>query len=81
MLPAVAPHARILRYGYQSGWFGKEAMQQNASIVADRLLRALRRKREVPAYFNSHSQLADVVRMFRSVRCSLWRTASAGWSC
>ena len=81
MLPAVAPHARILRYGYQSEWFGKEAMQQNASIVADRLLRALRRKREVPAYFNSHSQLADVVRMFRSVRCSLWRTASAGWSC
>ncbi|KAF2804502.1 uncharacterized protein BDZ99DRAFT_363154, partial [Mytilinidion resinicola] len=46
MLPAVAPHARIMRYGYQSEWFGKEAMQQNVSTVADRLLRALRRKRE-----------------------------------
>ncbi|KAJ4382592.1 hypothetical protein N0V86_001814 [Didymella sp. IMI 355093] len=46
MLPAVAPNARIMRYGYESQWFGKEAMQQSASIVADRLLRALKRKRK-----------------------------------
>ncbi|KAF9728645.1 Nephrocystin-3-like protein 2 [Paraphaeosphaeria minitans] len=46
MLPVVAPNARIMRYGYQSQWFGKEAMQQSASTVADRLLRALKRKRE-----------------------------------
>jgi hypothetical protein len=48
MLPAVAPHARIMRYGYESQWFGKEAMQQSATTVAERLLRALKRKREVP---------------------------------
>jgi hypothetical protein len=47
MLPAVAPHARIMRYGYQSQWFGEGAMRQKASTVAQRLLLALRRKREV----------------------------------
>jgi hypothetical protein len=46
MLPAVAPNARIMRYGYESQWFGQEAMQQSASTVAERLLRALKRKRE-----------------------------------
>jgi hypothetical protein len=47
MLPAVAPNARIMRYGYQSQWFGKEMMQQSVSTVADRLLRALKRTRKV----------------------------------
>jgi hypothetical protein len=47
MLPAVAPNARIMRYGYQSQWFGKEMMQQSVSTVAERLLRALKRTRKV----------------------------------
>jgi hypothetical protein len=47
MLPAVAPHARIMRYGYQSQWFGEGAMRQNASTVAQRLLLALQRERKV----------------------------------
>lgn len=47
MLPAVAPHARIMRYGYESQWFGEGAMRQKASTVAQRLLLALRRKRGV----------------------------------
>ncbi|KAF2807746.1 uncharacterized protein BDZ99DRAFT_446597 [Mytilinidion resinicola] len=46
MLPAVAPNARIMRYGYQSQWFGEGAMRQKASTVARRLLLALKRKRE-----------------------------------
>ncbi|KAG9201349.1 hypothetical protein G6514_005721 [Epicoccum nigrum] len=46
MLLAVAPDARIMRYGYESQWFGQEAMQQSVSTVAERLLRALKRKRE-----------------------------------
>ncbi|KAF2474772.1 uncharacterized protein BDR25DRAFT_255199 [Lindgomyces ingoldianus] len=45
MLPAVAPNARIMRYGYQSQWFGEGAMRQKASTVAQRLLLALQRKR------------------------------------
>jgi len=50
MLPAVAPDARIMRYGYQSHWFGEGAMRQNASTVAQRLLVALRRKRKECAF-------------------------------
>lgn len=46
MLPTVAPNARIMRYGYQSWWFGDGAMRQKVSTVAQRLLLALRRKRE-----------------------------------
>jgi hypothetical protein len=47
MLPAIAPCARIMRYGYQSQWFGEGAMRQKASTVAQRLLLALRRRRGV----------------------------------
>ena len=47
MLPAVAPGARIMRYGYQSQWYGKEAIRQKTSTVAKRLLLALQRRREV----------------------------------
>jgi hypothetical protein len=50
MLPAVAPRARIMRYGYQSQWFGGGAMRQKASTVAQRLLLALRRRREVRVF-------------------------------
>ncbi|KAF2138911.1 uncharacterized protein K452DRAFT_233233, partial [Aplosporella prunicola CBS 121167] len=45
MLRALAPNLRIMRYGYQSQWFGKDAMRQKASVVAHRLLLALKRKR------------------------------------
>ncbi|KAH6383964.1 hypothetical protein HBI60_252390 [Parastagonospora nodorum] len=50
MLPAVVPNARIMRYGYQSQWFGQEMMQQSVSTVAERLLRALKRTRKDVAF-------------------------------
>jgi len=81
MLPAVAPNARIMRYGYQSQWFGKEAMQQSASTVAERLLRALKRKRKVPTVPDWRGVPADCVRINCFVHCYLWRTVLAGWSC
>ncbi|KAF2176599.1 hypothetical protein K469DRAFT_678515 [Zopfia rhizophila CBS 207.26] len=46
MLPSVASNARVLRYGYESQWFGKNAIRQKASTVAERLLLALKRERE-----------------------------------
>jgi hypothetical protein len=49
MLPSVAPNARVLRYGYESGWFGDNAIRQKTFTVADRFLLALRRDREVYA--------------------------------
>jgi hypothetical protein len=47
MLPALAPNARIMQYGYESQWFGKEIMQQSVSTVAERLLEALHQTRKV----------------------------------
>jgi hypothetical protein len=67
MLPAVAGSARIMRYGYQSQWFGEGAMRQKASTVAQRLLLALQRRREV------HSACLGRVTMSNSgriVRCA-----------
>ncbi|KAF2023966.1 hypothetical protein EK21DRAFT_15121, partial [Setomelanomma holmii] len=65
MLPAVAPHARIMHYGYQSQWFGEGAMRQKASTVAQRLLLALRRRREdcplPPLLFIAHCFGGQVV--------------------
>jgi hypothetical protein len=68
MLPAVAPNARIMRYGYESQWFGQEAVQQSASTVAERLLRALKRERKVATFPVGRRVSADLVRMFCSVR-------------
>ena len=47
MLPSVVPDARILRYGYESAWFGRAEMRQQVSAVAQRLLLTLRRVRKV----------------------------------
>ncbi|CAG8979288.1 hypothetical protein HYALB_00012671 [Hymenoscyphus albidus] len=46
MLPQAAPNARILRYGYESEWFGENAISQKTTTVADRLLLTLRRERK-----------------------------------
>jgi len=45
-----------MRYGYESQWFGKDAIRQNTSAVADRLILALARERKV-------SQLVGLIRM------------------
>ena len=47
MLAAVMPRARIMRYGYESQWFGDDAIRQKASTVAQRLLLSLERKKKV----------------------------------
>lgn len=47
MLPATVPSARIMRYGYKSGWFGQDSIKATASSVAQKLLLALRRERRV----------------------------------
>lgn len=47
MLPSALDDARIMRYGYQSQWFDKDALEQNASRVAPSLLDALKRIRKV----------------------------------
>lgn len=50
MLPAVVPSARIMRYGYESRWFGddtEDTVRLKASTIAKQLLLQLNIEREV----------------------------------
>lgn len=46
-LPAVVPRARIMRYGYNSRWFGKEATRTKTSDISQAFLLDLKEFREV----------------------------------
>lgn len=49
MLPSIAPQARIMRYGYESQWFGdnkSSTVRLRASTIADQLLHELNFERE-----------------------------------
>ncbi|XP_014554863.1 hypothetical protein COCVIDRAFT_103834, partial [Bipolaris victoriae FI3] len=46
MLPAVAPNARIMRYGYASLWFGHIEMRHGMALMAGRFLRVLNQQRK-----------------------------------
>ena len=47
MLPKAIPNTRILRFGYESQWLGREAIQQRLPLVADQLLYGLMALRKV----------------------------------
>jgi hypothetical protein len=47
MLPSAVPNARIMRYGYMSNWFGADAIRTNVTNLAQRLLSAIKRDRNV----------------------------------
>ncbi|KAI4593903.1 hypothetical protein KJ359_008947 [Pestalotiopsis sp. 9143b] len=47
MLPAALPKARIMAFGYESYWYGENAIKQTVSSVAGQLLKALDAKRVV----------------------------------
>ena len=42
MLPHAIPRARIMRFGYDSQWFGEDPIKQRLSTVAEELLSCLR---------------------------------------
>ncbi|KAI9712572.1 MAG: hypothetical protein M1828_001673 [Chrysothrix sp. TS-e1954] len=46
MLPNVVPSARIMRYGYESQWFGKGAMHVRVMDIANEFLKETRRYRK-----------------------------------
>lgn len=54
MLPSAVPNARIMRYGYESQWFGDSVIHTKVTDVARRLLRALQRLRKVCQLENEH---------------------------
>ena len=47
MLPHAIPNTRILRFGYESQWLGKDAIQQRLPLIADQLLHGLMLARQV----------------------------------
>ena len=47
MLPDAAPTARIMRFGWESKWIGRDSIDQRCSTVADQLLDSLRTVRMV----------------------------------
>lgn len=47
MLPKAAPQARIMRFGWESQWIGRDFIDQRCSTVAEQLLDDLRTVREV----------------------------------
>lgn len=53
MLPTAIPESRILRFGYASQWFGKDAINQRLPIVAEQLLRGLAVMRKVWQFFDA----------------------------
>jgi curved DNA-binding protein CbpA len=55
MLPKAVPEARIMRFGYDSLWLGKEAIKTRLSTIANKLLLVLKREREVSSLFTFSS--------------------------
>ena len=49
MLPNAIPEARIMRFGYDSMWLGRDPVRTNLRTIADGLLAALALEREVGA--------------------------------
>ncbi|KAL8937621.1 MAG: hypothetical protein Q9216_004336 [Gyalolechia sp. 2 TL-2023] len=56
MLPAAIPNSRILRFGYESQWLGKDAIQQRLSSVAEQLLRGLMESRKALVSAKLHEE-------------------------
>ncbi|KAI4191398.1 MAG: hypothetical protein LQ348_003532 [Seirophora lacunosa] len=65
MLPAALPNSRILRFGYESQWLGKDAIQQRLSSVAEQLLRGLMETRKALVSAKLHEE--DYPFVIRSV--------------
>jgi hypothetical protein len=57
MLPSAVPNARIMRFSYESRWFGEHAVKQRLTAVAERLLRSLSWERKVN---NKKAELINV---------------------
>ena len=83
MLPAVVPQARVIRYGYESQWFGEETISLKASTVAQRLLRSLTRERKVSLvcaaieHHDTDSNLETSLSASDVYRTLLWRACSS----
>ncbi|THY81538.1 hypothetical protein D6C92_10335 [Aureobasidium pullulans] len=56
MLPSIASNARIMRYGYESAWFGSEAIKQSTTDAAEEFLDDLKGLRGAMIHARLHSK-------------------------
>lgn len=77
MLPAKLPRARIMSYGYQSYWFGDDAVKTSIDGVATKLLQDLKYERKLcrdrPLLLVGHcfgGLVIQKVRMPEQIECS-----------
>ena len=50
MLPSAVPNARIMRFGYDSMWLGRNPVRTNIRDIANKLHKALVLERKVGLY-------------------------------
>jgi hypothetical protein len=83
MLPEAVPNARIMRYGYESRWFGDDTVDTvrlKASSIAPQLLQELDIEREVgiaPLFATEHAadmnMFIEMPRSTTNLYCPLFR--------
>ncbi|THX69509.1 hypothetical protein D6D04_10253 [Aureobasidium pullulans] len=56
MLPSIASSARIMRYGYESAWFGSETIKQSTTDAAEEFLDDLKSLRKAMIHARLHSK-------------------------
>ncbi|THZ90977.1 hypothetical protein D6C88_03825 [Aureobasidium pullulans] len=56
MLPSIASNVRIMRYGYESAWFGSDAIKQSTTDAAEEFLDDLKGLREAMIHARLHSK-------------------------
>ena len=63
MLPSVISNARIMRFGYDSMWLGRDPVRTNIRVIANNLQAALVWERKVGRYellwYKAHIACAD----------------------
>lgn len=64
MLPSIASNARIMRYGYESAWFGSEAIKQSTTDAAEEFLDDLKGLRGVWILLADRDMLLSLTHLF-----------------
>jgi hypothetical protein len=80
MLPSTIDRARIMRFGYDSQWFGDHVIKQKLSTVANELLRVLEVERAVCADQFIGEANSNVSRLALNAQFCSWLIVLEGWS-
>ena len=64
MLPSTASNVRIMRYGYESAWFGSDAIKQSTTDAAEEFLDDLKGLREVRILLEDREMLLSLTYLF-----------------